>query len=243
MGITMVHSRGEAATAAWAGGVRARCTSPRSGLAEYVSILENAMAFIPATDCAEAVVRQTLQGLPVVNTLKFRHTSGYDQADIDALAAYIDTAWSTNVLPLQVAALAYLQTDVRGLGNVEDLFATANAGSGDGGITTESPLPANVAFAVKFTTGLTGRSTRGRLYLAGLHRGILDTNENFVTVAFANDVRDAIEQVCANPPAGWQHVVLSYFSDGAPRGAGVTYPVNAYSYTDRKVDTQRRRLN
>lgn len=239
----MVHSCGGTATRRRAGVVHASTDKRAAQPTQHSMILEDAMPFIPATDCAEAVIRQTLNGVNVVNVVKFRSNTGYDQGDIDALATYISTEWAAEFLPLQTNALTYVRTDVRGLGNVEDLFGTSNVGSGNGTDSAGTPLPANTAFAVKFTTGLTGRSTRGRIYIAGLNAADLDTDENTIKATKANAWVDAAEQVFANVPAPWVHVILSYFADGLPRSNGVTYTVNDYSYTDRRIDTMRRRIS
>lgn len=238
----MLNSRSDTATRRVRGGFHARMENGRAPFTGYSTELEDAMAFQSAPEIAEAVIRQTYYGVDLVNVVNFQLVGGYDQADIDSLATQIDAGWSANMLPLQWQELEYIRTDVRGLALQEDAYSAASAGSGSGGVTTGTPYPANVAFCVKFVTEVTGRSARGRLYIAGLSSALFIADANILSTAAAQDYADACAAAFGSLTGGWQHVILSRQNNGALRPFGIGYQVTNYLYTDTRVDTQRRRL-
>lgn len=201
------------------------------------------MAFIPCPDCASAAIKFDVNGQLCYNVLNFIRLSGYDQDNINELADAVDGWVGASYLAGVTSEVAYVETYVRGLSAATDLTALANANAGAGDLGTTEALPANVTWAVKFSTGLTGRSNRGRAYWIGLPVSALDANENFVAVASADAIIALWEALpTALAASQWDHVVLSKFTNGSPRTAGVARKVTAYSYVDRKIDTLGRRI-
>lgn len=202
------------------------------------------MAFQSVPQCAEAVVEGTVNGVAVVNVLTFAIlSSSYTQADIDDLASAVDAWFATEVLPNLSNQCTYNNTHVRGLENVNDFEADDATGAGAGG-TAANLLPGQVTFAVKYTTGLTGRSARGRSYIWGLPVTILGTNENMMATGAAQAFADLFAEIPTYVNAeGWNHVVVSRFTGGAQRPSGIYFPITGYGFTDERVDTQRRRLS
>lgn len=238
----MLHSCGGTATGRPLGGVHARQDIAAARRTAYSRVLEDAMAFQPAPDCAEVVVKQTLQGIEVRNILTFRKTTGYSQADLDALADSISTNWGSEMLVRQYTAMQFNGVDVRGLTLQNDLFGSSALGAGVGGTSTGTPFPNNVAYCLKFVTAFTGRSARGRIYIAGLGTIHAEANENYITSTAQTQLRTAIQNICTSVPAGWQHVIVSRTSNGAPRATAVAFEVLTYQTTDALFDTQRRRM-
>jgi len=201
------------------------------------------MPFQSVPNCAVAEIVFSVNNVTVQNSPTFTHVGGaYDQSDVDLLSAAVDGWVSTEYLPLLSSTLSYVETHVRGLEDENDVESIDSTGAGVGGVATP-PLPSNVAFCVRFTTGLTGRSARGRAFTPGVPNTILDADENFIGATFANNVVAAWEALPALlVSAGWSHVVVSRFTDNAPRTTGIFFPINGYSFSTRRVASQRQRL-
>jgi hypothetical protein len=199
------------------------------------------MAFQPAPNCAEAVIRCTYGGKEVVNVLNFFSTGGYTQSDLDNLAGEVDIYVGASYLPNLSPDLEYIETHVRGLANASDLEAHDN-GSAGFGTAGGTSLPANVTLAIKMTTGFTGRSNRGRLYSLPNTDAAL-TGPNMFNVTFATDIIAFLTSVQTGAlSVGWNMVVLSRFTLGAPRTTATHRVITGFSYTDLKADSQRGRL-
>lgn len=169
-------------------------------------------------------------------------TPPYDQADIDNLADVCDAWFSANILPLMSVSATYLRTDVRGLTSAIDLQASANAGQGVGG-SANTPLPNNVSFVVKHSTGFTGRSARGRSYMIAIPNNTLQTNEDFLLSTQADDYVDAFDALDVVLDAeGWDGVVVSRYTGGVLRSTPITLSIIDHSYVDLGLDTRRKRL-
>jgi len=105
---------------------------------------------------------------------------------------------------------------------------------------TGDALPSQCAFCITHLTGLVGRSNRGRTYFGPLAEQ--DTVGDLLSAARADGFRNgliAVRNVMSN--AGWQHVVVSRVRNKVRLPVAVTVPVIGYRYTDRVIDTQRRR--
>jgi len=203
------------------------------------------MAFVPALDCAETVLRFTLPNLnEAVNVLNFRFLGGLpDDTDLNVLwdlmktwhAAFYDTCQSNGV------SLSSIY--VRGLTTAFEPVIDAAVAPAQVGAVTTPPLPANVTLAISHRTGLAGRSRRGRSYVVGLAEG--DVVGDFVTAARVTTINTAFNALRAAGTfvaAGWQFVVLSRFSEGELLDDAVVTPITTSFCVDGRVDTQRRRL-
>jgi len=200
------------------------------------------MAYQPVEDTAEIVIQATVNGVPVNNTFYARKPGGYTEGELAALAGAVSTHWGTNMRPLCSSAYVYVGCSVRGLANENDFQATSVAGAGVGAVAA-SPYPNNVAIAIKRSSGLTGRSARGRVYIGGIPVTVSQTDENFLTQGHVDNVEavlNGIRTVIA--VLGWIEVILSRYVDGLKREAGLTFAVTNYQATDLRVDTRRDRL-
>lgn len=200
------------------------------------------MPFIPAQNCAKAAIKGTLQGVDVVNVLRFVHSTYPGLTELQELADAVDDFWAEAMLNLLGQHYTYTAVDVVGLTLADDYYASANAGSGAGGVSGGGAVPNNVTLAIKFTSDFIGRNNRGRVYMPGLRTSMLQTNENFVLSTVADGWVAAWESLEAALPAGWAHAVVSYVFEGTPRISAAIQNVTGYSYTDLRVDSQRRRL-
>lgn len=200
------------------------------------------MAFQSVPNTASIEFRAEMVGISVENTMYVTAGAGYTQAEIDDIAEIADDAWATYMLPNLGDVYVYRETYVKGLANVLDLEATIADHAGDLGGQTSPTLPANNSFAIKFQTGFTGRSARGRNYVTALTEG--DVTTNFLSTTRANAIRDAyISIATALNAGGYPHVVVSRYTGGAKRTTGLTLPVTVIAYSDLRVDSQRGRLS
>ena len=109
------------------------------------------------------------------------------------------------------------------------------------GLVSNNPsLPNNVSVAMKWNTGLRGRSFRGRTFHVGLTESMVVGN-NVTT-----DTRTYLLSTYAGllsvlDAQGWQLVVASKFQGNAPRTTGLATEILTVT-TDGVVDSQRRRL-
>ena len=101
-------------------------------------------------------------------------------------------------------------------------------------------IPASVALVVSHRTDHTGRSRRGRTYLAGLNEGNVSFNDaNAESVTAAAEFFSVLDSTL--DLEDMDHVVYSLYSDGAPRVTPLATLVTSRIVNNR-VDTQRRRL-
>lgn len=201
------------------------------------------MAFqaVPETAEVTVVYRQNLEN--ITNSFHARLVGGYVLADLVVLAAAVDVAIAANWLPIQTLDALYQRVEVRGLAVENDLFAENSDSSGAGADVIEG-LPNNVTLSVKKTSGLTGRSARGRLYFMGIPSNDLSTNENQWAAATVTAVEAAIEAVrVAITVTAWTPVIVSRFTGGLLRSVGVTFNWTGSVAVNINVDSQRGRLS
>ncbi len=202
------------------------------------------MAFQRVPNTAEINVIYTYHGEIVQNVYYAEFPSGYVLGNLASLAGHIDLQVGVVWVADQPAEAIYLRTEVRGLNAENDFFATANANAGPG--TSLSPaLPGNVTFAVKKTSGLTGRSARGRTFWIGIPTDELDpANENLLLQTFVDQVVGNVDLIRIQTPvvSGWLAVLVSRFTGGVKRSEGETFPWVGSVAVDNVVDTHRNRL-
>jgi len=197
-------------------------------------------SFIAVPDTAKVVMRYIMNDHEVMNVFYFKQPDGYDDAGVQALAEAVTQSWDDNLAPIQPDGLILGRVEATSLRTDPDFFF-ANPVNAAGSV-NEPILPGNVTLAIKFLTGLTGRSQRGRMFW-------LQLTEPMVLGDVVNGVRltavlGGIEQFFADIATampGTDHVVVSYCEDGAWRTEGQTTPVLTYD-SDGVVDSQRRRL-
>lgn len=102
------------------------------------------------------------------------------------------------------------------------------------------PMPNQVALVTTKKSNWTGRSKRGRTYFTGLSEASVVGNDADATLItnFQTTLTDMIVNMDLN---GYNLVVYSLYTDGAPRASPFITVVSALS-TNIRVDTQRRRL-
>ncbi len=211
---------------------------------ECLRKLENAMAFQSVPNTAEVDMIYTLNGVTVQNVFYAEHPGGYSEANLQALANAVDLAWPATFQPDQNAEVSYVKTEVRGLENQND-FVVESVVSAGVGTKVGVALPNNVTFAIKKTSGKTGRSARGRSYWIGVPKDELEaSDENLIKSAYAAQIVADIDFIRStiDGEGTWEAVLVSRFTNGAARTTGETFPWIGTTNVDLRVDTMRSRL-
>ncbi len=202
------------------------------------------MAFQKVVATAEIDHIFTLNGVLVQNTHYAFLPGGYGLADLQALADKIDLVFPTTFVTEQPPEAIYIRTEVRGLEFENDQVASQGLSNGPGTNGTNT-MPNNVTFSIKKSSGLTGRSARGRVFWIGVPNGVIDpVNENLVTGVWAAAVVADIDFIRTQiATVGlWQAVLVSRVKDNLPRTEGKTFPWLSTTNIDLRVDTHRGRL-
>lgn len=193
------------------------------------------------------------------NRLFFSYTGGPPtSADLNSLATAIAAAWTTHIAPLQCNTWGLQSVDV--LDIATDSGASGVWNTGSDGSRGDSPLPAQVAFIMKYNIGRRYRGGKPKGYFPwGIQSDQLNQAEwtTTLTAAALTNFTAFIAAVVAlsEPSINMQnHVNLSYYqgfknitnSSGRERAAP-TYRTTAkhdvitgYSF-DQRMGSQRRR--
>lgn len=199
------------------------------------------MAFIPIVDTWAVTLRFTATGLrpKTMNFHVFDNNGVMTPTAANLLAAAIESWGEATYDATYGSGLNLSNIQVRDMslenGTVVD-FSTDIPGT-----IVDNGLPGNVAFCVSLRTGKAGKSYRGRMYHPWL--GESDVTGNSLSSTRADAIIAAWETLDAALAASdWDVVVVSKYTNGAPRASGIKTRVSAYMYTDLNVDTQRRRV-
>jgi hypothetical protein len=199
------------------------------------------MPFIPTPNVVQVSLAYDMDGQHLDNTLWFlKRTGSPDIPSMLTLADDINAYWNDTVMPLLSIDLVFRGCIVTDQSSESAPAVNVPTGPTPGGIGTES-APNSVAFVVKFLTAGRGRSSRGRNYVPGIPNNLLVLNT--IDGTLANDLVSAYQGILASGfDADWEWSVVSHFTGGAPRAAGLPQAVIGAGYTDLIVDSQRRRL-
>lgn len=102
-------------------------------------------------------------------------------------------------------------------------------------------LPNSVAACVTISTGLSGRSFRGRMYIAGLTESMAAMSR--INAADVADINGAVSDLVTNEVfAAFNLGVYSKVHAGQKRLTGLFTPATGVALRDNVIDSQRRRL-
>lgn len=199
------------------------------------------MAFQPVPNGISCEIRSTLFAQQVENIIYFEQAGTPTAADVQEVAEAVEAWFIGSILPNLGSNVIYREVYARSLVTAAAPEWTANTNTGDVGGNAAGTLPNNVTWAVKFTTGLTGRSTRGRNYIYGVPENMVGGND--VDPDWAAAIVAGYQDLLAAPfPTDFVWSVLSRVQNHVVLANGLLYPINTVSFTDTVVDSQRRRL-
>lgn len=199
------------------------------------------MAFIPVPNTAAVHVRGALGGQLTENVFYYRFATQPTESDlqdlVDALSVHIIGNWLV-LLPDQWVGREIYAEDLTEKPGAQ---ATNTDIAGELGASGADMFPANVTLAIQRSSGLSGRSSRGRVYWQGIP--LSKATLSYIDTAFANSVVTALTTMDGVAIAlEWVPVIVSLYTDLAPRTEGVTYPVSVWKWVDLTTDSMRRRL-
>lgn len=196
------------------------------------------MAFIPFPSGAHVVVVFAAGQQSFTNGFYFRKAD-YTDADLEALAGCADTYWGGALLDVLSNECHYVESVAYDVRVQNGTLRVANDGAGPG---TQSGdmLPIQSALVLTHRTLNRGRSYRGRTYVAGLGEDKFDSG------VYAPATVAAVVTICGNfftqaQTLGWEPVVASYYTDGAPRSTAVGTLIEVTEARNGIPGTQRRR--
>jgi len=200
------------------------------------------MASIPVANTAEVHIRGSHDGQFTENTFFYELGEAITDAALTALVNAISDVILSDWIPLLSGNWVGREVYARDLTSGSGLEATDTSIFGENGGVSSPDLPNNATIAIARKSGLAGRSFRGRIFWQALSAAQVTTANN-LSSAVGLDIIDAINAVdAAAVLLDWTPVIVSFFTGGAPRVAGVTTPITSWSLTNLVLDGQRRRL-
>lgn len=199
-------------------------------------------SFIPAPGVGKFVLMVTQpNGDTAENIIHVHHKddSAWSETQLRAMAVVIANSWTTNIAPWvnNGFTLAGIRvTDLTTLTGPSVLQSVSSAGTN-----TNEALPGGCTFAVKLSTGLRGRSYRGRVFFIGLCD--VRSAEDTLTPAYVTAIQNGWNAILAsiNGVTNCEMVVTSYCNSGNWRNPAVSTPVTVANSVDPFIDYQRRR--
>lgn len=203
--------------------------------------------FIPAAGAVRVALEFRLGSHSAFNVINVNKGSAATPADLVAIAAVFQNWWNTQLRTYVSDQVVFISATLTALDAPGSPFLVApNTGPASGALGFNA-MPPNVALAISFTCGVSGRSYRGRAYMFGLvtvitqNAGVIDpgniANIRAIWVALYN----------ALITAGFPLCIASFYSgkdlagNKIPRAAAVLTNVTSVTVKAR-FDTQRRRL-
>jgi hypothetical protein len=198
------------------------------------------MAFIPAPNCAEMVLIFTMGNQICANVFHLKGETPFDATSLATMAVLFRNWWNTNMKTKCNSAVSLDRIRGRALDTDHSPAVEVTDGMPIVGNSTFQAMPNNVTVAVKWQTGLSGRSYRGRTYHIGLTEEHVSANE--VTpgaIAALTTAYNALLTAVNETP--YSLVVLSRYSGNQPRETAVATEIDGVAI-DTFIDSQRRRL-
>lgn len=198
------------------------------------------MANRPVPDTISVEVRGTLLGQQVENTFYGRYIAVPDETELQDLANDIADFWVENVTQLLPSGWVGREVYVRDLSAPITVQATSLGIAGEVGSLTGDTMPSLNTKAFARRSGLTGRSSRGRIFWMGLSEAYVSLN--LVGTELIGLIVDALEGLdTLMSTAGFTPVVVSRVQNGVTLTTPQTYPVTGWLTTALDVDTRRSR--
>lgn len=181
-----------------------------------------------------------LAGQTVQNVLHFEAPLPPTLEDLEGVAGFVDSWVQANYIGPLSGAITYNGLTVKSLVNQFDFIyefpvIPPVVGGGGGGV-----MPNEVALCMSLRSGLTGRSTRGRVYVPGIPSTVV--TGNVINSTFTSAMLTAWNALIPlATSAGFPWCVLSRETNNTVRTTGVLFEITSVILVDDIVDSQRRR--
>lgn len=200
------------------------------------------MASVPVANTAAVHVRGATDGQFTENILFYEFGSAITDGDLTALVQAVAAVVLSDWVPLLSGEWVGREVYGRDLTSGSGIEATDTSIFGVAGTASGGGLPNNATIALARKSGLAGRSFRGRVFWQALATSQQST-ANTLNSAVGLDIIDALNAAdAAAVLLDWTPVIVSLFSGGSPRVAGVTTPITSWSLTNLVLDSRQRRL-
>lgn len=201
----------------------------------------NAMASSIVPNTIQCDIVYILHGSRVENVVNVQVPGGVDAAVLQDTANEVGGWVLSTLLPLLSNNVQFLMVEAKNLSILSGGVAVYNAPSSSFGGVGDGSAPNNVSYCISLRTARSGRSYRGRFYVAGVPKNKLtgDTVEANWTSDLLAALNGLISLLAALDKL---LVVVSRIQDHIVLGVAVATPVETASVTDFVVDSQRRRL-
>lgn len=197
------------------------------------------MPIVKTPNTARAELRYSYHNVECENVFNFEHATEPDVAALNTLANELNEWWIAAIRPNQPTVVTLREIYIRSMHS--EIAPQTTRPVNSSGSQSGAAMSNNVTFCLKLNSGLTGRSTRGRVYHIGLLE--LDVTANQLDSATAIELAAGYALLINAVQAfNWTWVVNSQYSGGDKRTQGLNTPITSVSYSDLTVDTQRRRL-
>jgi len=198
------------------------------------------MVFVPFPNTCQVSLHMTKGDQLIENGFHVESLAPLTVGDLEAIGAVFFEWWDSH-RNLVINTVTLREIDLRDLSTSSGIGFLYSDGLPLVGLLSGSAMPNSVTCAIKWGTGLTGRSFRGRTYHIGLAESQVNNNSlDSATItgllASYNNLIGLIKT------AGFTMVVASRVSNGAPRVTGVTTEILTASFADPTIDNQRKRL-
>lgn len=206
--------------------------------------VQTSMPFTPVPNCVQArLIWQEDNGAVAQNVFWHATTSVPTLADMEAIGStWGELMTEAGLVPTITNNWALSNVAMRSMSEEEGLQLTYNAGMPISGTSTEDAVPDQVAYTVTWSTGIAGRSARGRTYMLGLPISAVE-NRNKLSVSARNNFNNAWGIVLSSfEEEGHALQVVSFTDEGVPRAEGRKLPILSQNVRF-PLATQRRRLS
>lgn len=200
------------------------------------------MAYTNGIQVAELVVKGQCDLQELNNTLYFKYVSTVTLTELTQLATDMRDFWENNALAQLPTTYEFLGVKASDLTTQTSETVEIAATSINNGTLTSLALPNHNSFTITFNTNNRGRSYRGRNFWPLLTES--DVSNNELSEGRANNIR-GVYSLMVGPDelsSGWTWGVFSRIQNKVQLTNGIFTPIQSVKYTDRVVDSQRRRL-
>jgi hypothetical protein len=183
-------------------------------------------------------------GQEVSNVINLDYGAVPAADEISSITTVVGESWGANVVPWLNGAYDYNGCIGRGLASsmaptYQYTPPVPTSGGYDAALQTASGAQ---ALCVTLRTGMTGRSGRGRLFIAGVVRST--TDPNYAKQTQAEAIEAGLRRVwsdIAGLSGGMMWCVLSKYHNGQPREQGLLTEITNIQLRNYRLDSQRRR--
>lgn len=196
--------------------------------------------FIPAEDVAKVEMIYSWYSQTIENVFHCHNKDGaFGTTEMSLLAGYFKSWFDSNKKASTASTCSLQLIRVTDLTTETSPGIEYTTGLPIAGTSADPGAPSNVTLAVKWTTGLRGRSYRGRTYIPGMTASVFTGNT--ISGGNATALTTIYAGLITNMLAPWELVVVSLMHDGAWRSVATVTPISGAS-VDIYADSQRRRL-